>query len=81
MKMLLTTTHQGEITGELSCYDRVLINATAGTFGYADGMTMFFNQRKYRMFDFEKVFTILRSNWQKYEPLEQWLKSHKNFTR
>ena len=57
MKVLITATHQGEINGELYCYDRVIINATAGTFGYADGMRMFFNQRGYRIFDFANVFT------------------------
>jgi hypothetical protein len=35
----------------------VLINATAGTFGYPDGMTVFFNQKGYRIFDFANVFT------------------------
>jgi hypothetical protein len=56
MKVLITTTHQEEITGILYCYDRVLINATAGTFGYPDGMTVFFNQQGYRIFDFANVF-------------------------
>jgi len=55
--MLLTTTHQGDINGILYCYDRVLVNATATTFGFPDGMSMFFNQRGYRIFDFAKVFT------------------------
>jgi len=55
--MLITTTHQEDISGVLYCYDRVLINATADTFGYPDGMTIFFNQHKYRIFDFAKVFT------------------------
>jgi hypothetical protein len=55
--VLLTTTHQGEINGKLYCYDRVLINAVAGTFGFPDGMAMFFNQHKYRIFDFANVFT------------------------
>ena len=57
MKMLITEKHQGEINGINYCYDRILINATAGTFGYPDGMTMFFNQHEYRIFDFAKVFT------------------------
>ena len=57
MKMLITETHQGDINGILYCYDRVLINATAGTFGYADGMRVFFNTQGYRIFDFANVFT------------------------
>ena len=55
--MLITTTHQEEIEGIVYCYDRVLIKATAGTFGYPDGMSMFFNQHGYRIFDFANVFT------------------------
>lgn len=55
--MLLTTTHQEEINGILYCYDRVLINATASTFGFSDGMTNFFNQHKIKIFDFASVFT------------------------
>lgn len=54
--MLLTATHRGEIDGILYCYDRVLLNATVGTFGFPDGMTMFFNQHNYRIFDFANVF-------------------------
>jgi hypothetical protein len=55
--MLITETHQKEISGVLYCYDRVLISVTAGTFGYPEGMCMFFNTHGYRMFDFAKVFT------------------------
>jgi len=55
--MLITETHQKEISGVLYCYDRVLISVTAGTFGYPEGMSMFFNTHGYRMFDFAKVFT------------------------
>jgi len=54
--MLITETHQEKISGVLYCYDRVLISATAGTFGYAQGMGVFFNTHGYRMFDFAKVF-------------------------
>ena len=56
MEMLLTKTHQEEINGIYFCYDRVLINATATTFGFPDGMAMFFNKRGYRIFDFANVF-------------------------
>jgi len=57
MELLITTTHQKEIIGVLYCYDRVLINATAGSFGYADGMRSFFNSQGYRIFDFANIFT------------------------
>ena len=39
--MLITETHKNDILGTLYCYDRVIINGTAGSFGYADGMTTF----------------------------------------
>ena len=54
--MLITETHKEDIKGKLYCYDRVIINATMGTFGYASGMSVFFNTQGYRMFDFAKVF-------------------------
>jgi len=54
--MLLTTKHQEKIDGILYCYDRVLISATAYSFGFPDGMAMFFNRYGYRIFDFAKVF-------------------------
>jgi hypothetical protein len=57
MKMLITETHQEEITGVLYCYDRVLINVTAGTFGFPDGMGMFFSTHNFKVFDFANVFT------------------------
>jgi len=57
MRMLVTTTHREEIIGTLYCYDRVLLSAVAGTFGFPDGMAMFFNRREYRIFDFAKIFT------------------------
>jgi hypothetical protein len=57
MRMLITETHREDINGILYCYDRVLINATASTFGFPDGMAMFFNIHEYKLFDFAKVFT------------------------
>jgi len=57
MKMLITETHKEDIKGILYCYDRVIINATMGTFGYADGMRVFFNTQGHRIFDFANVFT------------------------
>jgi hypothetical protein len=57
MIMTIVKMYQGDINGVLYCYDRVLLNATASSFGYPDGMAMFFNQRGYRIFDFAKIFT------------------------
>ena len=56
MKMLITETHQEEITGVLYCYDRVLLSVTAGTFGFPDGMGMFFSTHNYKVFSFADVF-------------------------
>ena len=55
--MLLTAKYSTEIHGVLSCYDRIIVNATAGTFGYAGGMTSFFYGKELRIFDFHNVFT------------------------
>lgn len=54
--MLITEAYKEDILGNLFCYDRVNINATAGTFGYADGMTRFFYANNFMIFDFVKVF-------------------------
>jgi hypothetical protein len=54
--MLITETHRDEIKGVLHCYDRVLISVIAGTFGFPDGMGMFFSTHNYRVFDFANVF-------------------------
>ncbi|MDR2053978.1 MAG: hypothetical protein LBP80_11250 [Treponema sp.] len=52
--------HNDSISGVLSCYDRVIINGVAGgagfTWGYAGGMTCFFNMNHLRIFDFATVF-------------------------
>jgi hypothetical protein len=55
--MLLTEKYKEDIVGILSCYDRVIINGIAGTFGYAGGMTNFFYANSFRIFDFAKIFT------------------------
>jgi len=54
--LLITDAHGDKISGVLYCYDRVNIKCTAGKFGYADGMGIFFNRIKRRYFDFHKVF-------------------------
>ena len=54
--MLITEAHKDEIYGIISCYDRIIISGTAGKFGYAGGMTAFFYEKGYRIFDFAKIF-------------------------
>ena len=54
--MLITQSYKDKISGVLSCYDRINIKCTAGTFGYSDGMCIFFNTINRRYFDFHKVF-------------------------
>ena len=54
--MIITEAHKEKISGVLNCYDRINIKCTAGTFGYADGMGIFFNIINRRCFDFHKVF-------------------------
>lgn len=55
--MLITESYKEDILGTLFCYDRININGTAGTFGYADGMRQFFYSNNFRIFDFDKIFT------------------------
>jgi hypothetical protein len=55
--MLITEKHALEIHGTLSCYDRVIVSGTAGKFGYNVGMTTYFYEKGYRIFDFAKIFT------------------------
>jgi len=54
--MLITKVYKNDILGNLMCYDRVNINVTAGTFGYAGGMTQFFYVNGFRIFDFHNIF-------------------------
>jgi len=61
MKMLITEKYREEITGILYCYDRVIINTVAGTFGFKDGMAMFFNLNKFKVFDYANVFKPVTS--------------------
>ena len=54
--MLITEAHKEDIQGTISCYDRIIIRGTAGKFGYAGGMTSFFYDCGYRIFDFANIF-------------------------
>lgn len=57
--MLITEFHKEDIYGTISCYDRIIVNATAGKFGYAGGMAAFFYEKGYRIFDFANIFTTV----------------------
>jgi len=54
--MLITDKYAKDIHGLLSCYDRVVVFATPGGFGYSGGMTNFFYQHELKIFDFHNVF-------------------------
>jgi hypothetical protein len=54
--MLLTERYRGQISGELGCYDRVIIRGTPGIFAYADGITSFFFTRSWKIFDYASIF-------------------------
>ena len=58
-KGLLTERYSDAILGTLGCYDRVIIRGTPGNLGYADGMTVFFNSRNFKIFDFHKIFALV----------------------
>ena len=74
MSILLTDRYASIISGELGCYDRIIIRGTPGNTGYAAGMTSFFYANNYKIFDFTKIFTpvttAIKSN------LEQLAKEH-----
>jgi len=50
--VLLTVRHAPQIAGVLSCFDRMIIQATLPIFCYAEGMTKYLSTRGIRIFDF-----------------------------
>lgn len=54
---LLTSRYQNQIRGELSCYDRVVINGTLPELCFAQGMTSYLYRHKIRIFNYQN-FTI-----------------------
>jgi hypothetical protein len=60
--VLITDFYKDNIIGVLECFDRLNINATAGTFGYAEGMTNFFYTNNFKIFDFHNIFTPITEN-------------------
>ncbi len=51
---LLTKRYAGQIAGELSCYDRILIQGTVPGWCYARGMTDCLYAHQIRIFDYAK---------------------------
>ena len=51
---MLTEGHCDQISGELSCYDRVLLFGTLPKLCCAEGMTSYMYERKMRIFDYPK---------------------------
>ena len=57
---MITETHKDKILGELSCYDRVIIQGTLPGWCFDKGMTMFLYSQNIRIFDFPKFAEPLR---------------------
>jgi hypothetical protein len=59
--MLLTERYSDKISGQLSCYDRVVIQGTLPAFCYAEGMTAFLYANKIRIFDYPRFAEPLKN--------------------
>lgn len=57
---LLTQRHVSKIRGQLSCYDRVVIQGTLPSLCYAQGMTAYLNFNQIRIFDYPRFAEPLR---------------------
>ena len=57
---LLTERYAKKIRGQLSCYDRIIIQGTLPGFCYADGMTAFLYANNIRIFDYPRFAQSLR---------------------
>ena len=58
---LLTERHKEQITGELSCFDRVLLFGTVPKICYGEGMTSYMYERQMRIFDYPKLAEPFRN--------------------
>jgi hypothetical protein len=58
---LLTERYANKIRGQLSCYDRIVIQGTLPGLCYAQGMTTFLNINKIRIFDYPRFAEPLRN--------------------
>lgn len=63
--MLITEKYKNQITGTISCFDRVILQASLSQWGYAEGMTTFLNINQVRIFDFERFAEPLRAKLKK----------------
>jgi hypothetical protein len=59
--LLLTERYSDKIAGQLSCYDRVVIQGTLPNFCYAEGMTAFLYANKIRIFDYPRFAEPLKN--------------------
>ena len=59
---LLTERYAKKIRGQLSCYDRIIIQGTLPGFCYADGMTAFLYANNIRIFDYPRFAQSLVEN-------------------
>lgn len=57
---LLTERYAHQISGTLSCYDRIMIQGTLHPWCYADGMTRFLSARRIKIFDYTQLASSLR---------------------
>ncbi len=58
--MLLTERYRDKIIGELSCYDRIVIQGTIPDWCYDHGMTAFLHMHQIKIFDFPNMANELR---------------------
>jgi len=58
---LLTERYASKIRGQLSCYDRIVIQGTLPGLCYAQGMTTYLNINKIRIFDYPRFAEPLRN--------------------
>ena len=52
--MLITEKYLEEITGAITCYDRIIIQGVIPDWSYAEGMTGYFYANGIKIFDFAK---------------------------
>lgn len=58
--MLLTERYQGQIRGQLSCFDRVIVTGTLPEFCHAEAASRYLRSRNIRIFDFAQFAKKLR---------------------
>ena len=58
---LLTGRYAKKISGVLSCCDRIVLQGTLPGLCYADGITLYLNVRRIRIFDYPRFAEPLRN--------------------